>query len=119
MTTLTPPNFVDDERYESAPRMPTDRPPTKFEVRDYWFHILDGVKAEDEITSFCRQSWAWAYVAAVNFKRWGKHPDWLPGDPVIHEAVPAKPFLSGSNYAQAVEDLWQIARRIKKERFGT
>lgn len=110
--------YVPDSRYEDAPKLPAGRPRTKTEVFAYWSHVLDGVKSPDEIKAHARGSWAWDYVWHVNFRRWDKHPDWVPGEPVIHEAVPAKPIPAGGNYIEAVEQLWQLARSIKKERFG-
>lgn len=116
-TTPSPREYVADDRYLTAPAMPTDRPPTKEEVWAYWSHQLDGVKTTDEIKLFARGSWAWAYVYEVNFRGWRKHPDWVPGDPVIHEATPTRAIPLG-NYIPRVEELWGLARQIKKERFG-
>ena len=110
--------FVPDQRYDDAPKMPTGRPSTKLEVFAYWAHVLKDVKTEDEIKAHARGSWAWDYVWHVNFKGWDKHPDWLPGDPVIQEAVPAKSIPADGSFISRVEELWQLARRLKRERYG-
>lgn len=109
---------VPDNRYETAPKLPRGRPRTKREVMDYWEHVLKDVKTDAEIKAHARSSWAWDYVWHVNFQGWDKHPDWVPGEPVIPEAVPVKAFTAGDNYIAKVEELWQLARRLKKERYG-
>jgi hypothetical protein len=60
-----------------------------------------------------KKAWAWAYVHAVNFKRWDKQPDWLPGDPIIRNAIPHGPFPAGQEYLGPVETLWARAQKEK------
>jgi hypothetical protein len=57
-----------------------------------------------------KEKWAWDFVWETNFRQWRKHPDWLPGDPVIAEAVPTGPFPPGTSYFHAVNKLWAIAQ---------
>lgn len=107
-----------DERIDQlsmdAPILPTHRPPTKRECWDRYSFIYADIKSEEELRVFCRDAWMWFYVSAVNFKSWRKQPDWVDGDPVIHEAVRHEPFPPDQGYwTREVERLFQIAKTAK------
>lgn len=102
-----------ETRSTTAPLLPTHRPPTKSEVWARYSHIYEGVKSPDELKRFCLEAWAWFYVEAVNFRQWRKHPDWVDGDDVIEDAVPAGPFVAGRRHEPEVESLWNIAKERK------
>lgn len=102
-----------DARVMQAPPLPEHRPPTKKEVWTRMSFIYHDLKDDSNLKRFCREWWAGMYLGYVNFRGWDKHPDWVDGEPVIPEAVPAKPFESGTNYIREVERLWGIAQTVK------
>jgi hypothetical protein len=92
-------------------RLPTDRPPTRAEVWNYYHGIYFDLKGhkpstictprcntepEGELERFCQDEWVWGYVYWFNFKDWRKQPEWLPGQDVIPSAVPDRMFESGA-----------------------
>lgn len=99
-----------EEQYTTAPRMPSDRPCTKQEMWDWVVHMYGGVFEKPKLMELAQSQWAWSYVRAVNFDGWRKHPDWVPGDPVIADAVPTGPFTPDRSSFPNVNQLWEIAQ---------
>lgn len=99
-----------EEQYATAPKMPTERPCTKQEMWDWVVHMYGGVFETPKLKELAQGQWAWSYVRAVNFEGWRKQPDWLPGDPVIAEAVPAGPLFPDQSNFSTVNKLWAIAQ---------
>lgn len=103
--------FVPDDRWESQPDFPTDRPPTRAEVWEYVQHYYHDLKSEREMKAYAAQCWAGNYVYWVNFHGWDKQPDWKPGDPVIPAGVPGRGDIkSGDNAYQIVKTYYDAAR---------
>jgi hypothetical protein len=99
-----------EEQYKSQPKMPTDRPPTKQEVWDWVVHMYGGIFEEAKLRQMAQDKWAWAFVWEVNFRGWKKHPDWVPGDPIIADAVAPGPFPPEAQSFLQVNKLWAIAQ---------
>jgi len=109
---LSEPKFVPDDRWESAPPLPTDRPPTRAEVWAYTEHMYAGLKTEQELQAHAAFAWAGTYVYWVNFNNWDKQPDWTPGDTVVRNAVPKRGEIkSGDKTYPIVKSYLQQARR--------
>ena len=103
--------YLPDDRWQSAPPIPLDRPPTRAEVWAYVEHLYHDLKTEDERKAFAAQMWAGNYAWWVNWNGWNKQPDWTEGDPVIPAAVPKRgSILSGSNVYQIVKSHLDQAR---------
>jgi len=99
-----------EEQYTTAPKMATDRPCTKQETWDWVVHMYGGVFDVPKLKELAQTQWAWNFVGLVNRKGWRKHPDWLPGDPVIADAVPTGPFPPEASSFVHVNRLWEIAQ---------
>lgn len=99
-----------EEQYKTQPKMPVDRPSTKQEMWEWVVHMYGGVFEEQKLREIAQGQWAWSYVRAVNFDDWRKHPDWLPGDPVIADAVPVGPIRPEHSGFSHVNKLWAIAQ---------
>ena len=84
--------FVPDERYETAPRLPTDRPPTRREVWERLNHLYYDLKTPAQIATLAKGTWLFAYVWAVNLRGWDKPPDWQEGQAVVAAACPRAPI---------------------------
>lgn len=112
---INAPLFVPDHIAASAPKMPDDRPATKQEIWDWVQHVYSCLYDTPELQKLAQQKWAWDYVSWVNFRGWTKHPDWLPGDPVVSEAV-GGPYFPEQNHYQLVDALWRLARERLAER---
>jgi hypothetical protein len=67
---------VSDEKLNTAPEMPTDRPPTRAEVWAYITHVYEGLWTEDKMEAHAKACWAGNYVRWVNLHGWRKKPDW-------------------------------------------
>lgn len=106
--------FVPDDRYATAPPLPTNRPPTREECWNHAKHFFSGLKSETEIATFARDQWAWYYVTWVNNRAWKAQPDWIEGDPIIEVGVP-KLFEAGHgrSYYNDVRALLERARERK------
>ena len=103
--------YVPDDRWQSAPAMPFDRPATRAEVWAYVEHMYHDLKPEAERKAFASQSWAFDYVWWVNWRGWDKQPDWTEGDPVIAGAVPERGSIqSGQNLYPIVKSFLDQAR---------
>lgn len=101
--------YVTEDRWETAPKPPLDRPPTRAETWAYYSHIYADDLENAAIRA--RNTWAWLYVYCFNFRGWRKQPDWKEGDPVIEAGIPNGPFFPGeANYA-SVKLLLDAARR--------
>lgn len=124
---------VPDERIETAPTLPKERPATKREVWERYHAIFFDRKGHrrtpictdrcnhrnpGELETFCREAWAWYYVSAFNFHEWRKQPEWVEGDPVIPEAVPDEPFAAGETHkwAATLASMMETAARLMPER---
>ncbi len=104
--------YVPDDRWQTAPAIPSDRPPTRAEVWAYVEHMYGDLKSETELKGFAAQMWAGNYVRWVNFEGWDKQPDWTEGDPVIRGAVPKQSSIeSGQNPYPVVKSYLDQARR--------
>jgi len=99
-----------EEQFKTQPRMPGDRPATKEEVWSWVVHMYGGTFEVPKLKQMAQDKWAWSYVYFVNFDGWKKQPDWLPGDPVIAEAVPPGPFTPDAQSFVHVNRLWAIAQ---------
>jgi len=99
-----------EEQHTTQPRMPRDRPATKQEVWDWVIHMYGGIFETPKLKQLSQDQWAWSYIYAVNFDGWKKHPDWLPGDPVIADAVPPGPFTPDKANFVTVNKFWAIAQ---------
>jgi hypothetical protein len=99
-----------ERRWESAPKFPVDRPPTKAEVWAFYSHIYKNVKTDAELKSQARTAWALKYIFWW-MQGWRKQPDWVEGDAVIEAAVPHR--ISLQNYERAVYDAWDVAQERK------
>lgn len=84
--------FLTHERLAQAPLLPADRPPTRREVWDREFALYHDIKTHDEMAARARTAWAYAYTRWFNTKGWRKQPDWVEGDPVFEDCVPAGPL---------------------------
>lgn len=99
-----------EEQFTTQPQMPGDRPATKEEVWGWVVHMYGGIFEMPKLKQLAQEKWAWSYVYFVNFDGWTKHPDWLPGDPVVTEAVPTAPFPPDRANFVEVNKLWAIAQ---------
>lgn len=99
-----------EEQYLTAPKMPTDRPCTKQEMWDWVVHMYGGIFGTPKLKELAQGQWAWSFVRFVNQKGWRKQPDWVPGDPVIADAVPAGPITPDQANFATVNKLWAIAQ---------
>lgn len=106
--------FVPDNRYATAPVLPTNRPPTRAECLAQARHFYEDVKTEQEIVTFARDHWAWRYVCWVNDKNWKAQPDWVEGDPIIDVGVP-KLFEAGHGRSY-YNDVRALLERTKEKR---
>lgn len=106
MAAATSQRFVPDERIQSAPAFPLDRPPTRAEVWAHYHHIYFDFKGHrpntlctdacirtegNELEVEAAEAWAWWYITRLR-NGWNKQPDWKEGDPVIPAAVPNNPY---------------------------
>lgn len=117
------PRFATPERFEWAPKFPTDRPPTR---REYWeryhavFYDFKGHRKmpgctdkclhtpEGELEVYCRDGWAYHYVEAVVFRGWDKQPDWDGEAPVIPAAVLKTEMLTPGNFGQWLRTVYAL-----------
>lgn len=99
---MTQLSFVPDNRYETAPPLPTNRPPTRRECFAYYSHVFKDVKDDTAIAQHAREVWAWRYVEWVNGRGWRKQPDWVEGAPVIDVGLPAVFDSGGSSFYKTV-----------------
>lgn len=99
-----------EEQYLTQPKMPRDRPATKQEIWEWTVHMYGGVFELPKLQKLAQDAWAWSYVRAVNKEGWKKQPDWLPGDPIVAEAVPPGPFPPEASGFVHVNKLWAIAQ---------
>lgn len=107
--------FVPDDRWESAPELPTDRPPTREEVWAYTEHMYADLKTPHELKAHAAFAWAGTYAYWVNHNGWDKQPDWIPGDEVIPAAVPAQGEIkSGDHTYPIVKAYLEHARQERK-----
>lgn len=72
-----PLRYVSDEKLNTAPPVPTDRPPTRAEVWAYVSHVYEGLWDEAKMKAHAKACWAGNYVRWVNFLGWRKKPDWV------------------------------------------
>ena len=98
-----------EDRWQTQPKMPSDRPPTKLEVWAWVVHMYGPLFEEQKLRDLARDKWAWSYIYAVNFNGWRKHPDWVPGESVVADATPVGPIEVKDAYFPTVEALWAIA----------
>lgn len=131
---ITAPKHEPDDRWKTAPPLPTDRPPTRREVWAHFHHRFFDLKEHQEsplcdprcelgpnqeLEAFCRDTWVWAYVQRFIHGTWDKQPDWSEGDPVIPEAVATPeealrlPWARITNY---VSTLRSTAEHYKQRR---
>lgn len=94
--------FVPDDRWQSAPELPTDRPPTREEVWAYTEHMYADLKTRQEMQAHAAFAWAGTYVYWVNHNNWGKQPDWIPGAPVIASAVPKQGEIKSGDHSYPI-----------------
>lgn len=94
--------FVPDDRWQSAPPLPPDRPPTREEVWAYTEHMYEGLKSPDEMRAHAAFAWAGTYVYWVNHNGWDKQPDWTPGDPVVPAAVPRQGDIKSGDHSYPI-----------------
>ena len=99
-----------EEQYVTQPKMPGDRPATKEEVWTWVAHLYGGTFDVAKLKQLAQDKWAWSYVYFVNFDGWRKQPDWLPGDPVVADAVPPGPIPPDKANFVEVNRLWAIAQ---------
>lgn len=99
-----------EEQFKTQPKMPSGRPPTKDEVWAWVVHMYGGIFETPKLRELAQKKWAWAYVWEVNFAGWRKHPDWVPGDPVVADAVPVGPLAPEQATFVYVNKLWAIAQ---------
>lgn len=107
--------FVPDDRYESCPALPNDRPPTRREVWNRYHAYFHDTKTHDEIVTFCKSQWAWYYVRWVMTKGWKCQPDWKAGDKIVPEAVPPTPIMGGVHnyYGFVMQYLTKAGKNVK------
>ena len=92
--------FVTDEKLNTAPPIPTDRPPTRAEVWAYVSHVYADVWKADKMEAHAKAAWAGNYVRWVNLLGWRKKPDWT-GDAQLElgtEEVEAPISVRNANY---------------------
>jgi len=94
--------FLPDDRWKSAPDIPTDRPPTRAEVWAYVYHLYHDLKSENELKALAAGMWAGNYVYWVNFNAWAKQPDWTPGDPIVAAGVPARGSIQSGDHVYPI-----------------
>ena len=70
-----PRKYVGDDKLNTAPDLPTDRPPTRAEVWAYITHVYEGLWTQDKMEAHAKACWAGNYVRWVNFQGWRKKPD--------------------------------------------
>lgn len=108
MTTATR-QFVPDHRYEGAPPVPTDRPPTRAEVWAHVRHYYADIKTEQEMRDFAAATWIGNYTYWVNVNGWRRQPDWKEGDGIVEEACPTGPIFPDEMHSK-VRQLHAIAK---------
>lgn len=106
-----------DNRYETAPALPTQRPPTRAECWNHYHHYFQGLKPYDQIVKFAKTQWAWFYVRWVNIHGWDKPPDWTEGTEYDTSFRVPVVLESGTGYTE-VTSLMKEAQEWK-ERTGT
>lgn len=84
--------FLSESDFFGAPELPHDRPPTRREVWEYYSFIFRNHRSTEEIKDYCRNYWVEKYTYWFGIYNWRKQPDWVPGQPVIPEAVPTTLF---------------------------
>ncbi len=72
-----PRSYVTDDRLNTAPDFPTDRPPTRAEVWAYISHVYAEVWTTDKMEAHAKACWVGNYVRWVNLHFWRKKPDWI------------------------------------------
>lgn len=102
--------FVPDHRFEGAPKLPWDRPPTRNEVWAHATHYFADIKTPDELKDFARNLWIGNYVFWVNVRGWRRQPDWSEGEAVFEGACPTGPIFPDQMH-RVVSDLDRIARQ--------
>lgn len=95
--------FISDNQYESAPPIPTDRPPTRAEVWAHVQHYYEGVKTREEMEGFAKATFIGNYVRWVNLQDWRKPPDWTPGELEPPAACPTGPIYPEQMQAKVYE----------------
>ena len=75
-----PRKYVTDDKLNTAPEIPTDRPPTRAEVWAYVSHVYNGLWDEEKMKAHAKACWAGNYVRWVNLLFWRKPPDWTEGE---------------------------------------
>ena len=88
------------QKMETQPPRPPDRPPTRQEAWEYTKHWYGKLKTEDELKAHAKSLFVGNYVYYVNFLGWTYPPDWRVGEPVVEAARPKRPFPPGNNTAE-------------------
>lgn len=92
MKEALPRKFVPDNRWETAPPIPLDRPPTRAEVWAYVKHMYHDLKTPAELEAHAKATFVGNYVRWVNFNGWRKPPDWKEGQPAPPGRCPTGPI---------------------------